>query len=163
MAYLETLTSHNEQLQELIDKANALPDAGGGGGGSGGSCEIEINRDTLVAGGVVWVITYTSADDMPHQLTVERDWSIYLGGVRQNSIITITRKGTRTGYEDLTGLHLDYSLYSEDMETGEIFFDDESGLELVGEVSETPDSRPHSMSFWVNSDAVGKFIYLDFS
>lgn len=28
MAYLETLTSHNEQLQGLIDKANALPDAG---------------------------------------------------------------------------------------------------------------------------------------
>ena len=32
MAYLDTLTSHNTQLQGLIDKANALPDAGGGGG-----------------------------------------------------------------------------------------------------------------------------------
>lgn len=30
MAYLNTLTSHNIQLQELINKANALPDAGGG-------------------------------------------------------------------------------------------------------------------------------------
>ena len=41
MAYLDTLTSHNKQLQGLIDKANALPDAGGGGG-SLATCTVTI-------------------------------------------------------------------------------------------------------------------------
>ena len=38
MSYLETLNSHNTQIQNLINKANSLPDAGGSGGGSGGVC-----------------------------------------------------------------------------------------------------------------------------
>lgn len=32
MSYLETLNSHNTQIQNLINKANELPEAGGGGG-----------------------------------------------------------------------------------------------------------------------------------
>lgn len=47
MAYLETLTSHNTQLQGLIDKANALPDAGSGGG----SGEILTATVEIVTGG----------------------------------------------------------------------------------------------------------------
>ena len=40
MAYLDTLTSHNTQLQGLINKANALPNAGSGGGGSLATCTV---------------------------------------------------------------------------------------------------------------------------
>ena len=34
MSYLETLNSHNAQIQNLINKANSLPEAGSGGSGS---------------------------------------------------------------------------------------------------------------------------------
>ncbi len=39
MSNKQTLQSHNTQLQGLIDKANALPDAGSGGSGGGASVE----------------------------------------------------------------------------------------------------------------------------
>ena len=43
MSYKETLQQHNTDLQGLIDKANALPDAGGGsGGGSVETCTVQI-------------------------------------------------------------------------------------------------------------------------
>lgn len=50
MAYLDTLTSHNTLLQGLINKANALPDAGsGGGGGSLATCTVTIVNNVATA------------------------------------------------------------------------------------------------------------------
>lgn len=73
MAYLETLTSHNTQLQGLIDKANALPDAGGsGGGGSVETCTVTIDcingniahiAATIVENGVETIYTRMSNID----------------------------------------------------------------------------------------------------
>lgn len=168
MAYLETLTSHNTQLQGLIDKANALPDAGSGGG-SDEFCVICITRDEYYANNVSWIITYTSIEDgiiTPHQVMMPRyTFDIYLHVTHTQSIITITKE---SDYLMLGayGLHDGYFLYSEDMETGDFFVDDGlggAGLELVGVVRDAPDRPIHSMTFWVNSDAAGRYINLDFS
>ena len=44
MSYLETLNSHNTQIQNLISKANSLPDAGSSGGVGGiDTCTVIIN------------------------------------------------------------------------------------------------------------------------
>ena len=43
MSYLETLNSHNTQIQNLINKANSLPEAGGSGGTGGAElCTVTI-------------------------------------------------------------------------------------------------------------------------
>lgn len=39
------LQTNNTNLQALIDKANALPEAGSGGGGSVETCTVEITSD----------------------------------------------------------------------------------------------------------------------
>lgn len=53
MSYLETLNSHNTQIQNLINKANSLPEASGGSA-TGGVClqlTIDSMSDLLLGGG----------------------------------------------------------------------------------------------------------------
>lgn len=73
MSYKETLQQHNTDLQGLIDKANALPDAGSGGGGGASveTCTVTISDwdwyrfhivTTTVANGIE--STYTQMYDI---------------------------------------------------------------------------------------------------
>lgn len=45
MSYKSTLQEHNTLLQQAIDKANALPDAGSGGGGTVETCTLKLVGD----------------------------------------------------------------------------------------------------------------------
>ena len=44
------LQTNNTNLQELINKANALPDAGSGGGGSVETCTVTLSSDAPSSG-----------------------------------------------------------------------------------------------------------------
>ena len=82
MSNKSRLQTNNTNLQALIDKANALPDAGGG---SVESCTITIVPDVMMAPGspTYW---YTDAETMTIKSLSTQDATIT---VPKNSIIVI--------------------------------------------------------------------------
>lgn len=59
MSYKEILQQHNTDLQGLIDKANALPDAGSGGGGGASveTCTLVVEDNTIAIAGMQYQST----------------------------------------------------------------------------------------------------------
>lgn len=89
MSYKSQLQTNNENLQSLIDKANALPDAGsGGGGGSVETYNVSITNN----GNQVVEMAYIDATDV---------WcytNISVGSSEQ-----FTTKGPISIYDSYTG------------------------------------------------------------
>lgn len=82
MSYLETLNSHNTQIQNLINKANSLPEAGSGGGGSIDTCTVIINCTAASSG---WKYSCTAYEN--NQFVIK--CSDFYDGV-SSSVITLT-------------------------------------------------------------------------
>lgn len=99
------LETNNTNLQSLIKKANALPDAGGGGGSGGGSvetCSININITSPMVTQVVYHVACFENGKIEHKNKLTTGATI-IENVACNTIMYIIFDGNGT-YNNPNGL-----------------------------------------------------------
>lgn len=68
---MSKLTTNTTDLQAILDKVNALPDAGSGGGASVETCSVRVSPDTDAT---VNMIAYTYVEDDGKVTTMYNDY-----------------------------------------------------------------------------------------
>lgn len=114
------LQTNNMNLQALIDKANALPDAGSGGGGNIETCTVTLTAD-------VGIIKYGVTKYVDGVLTCENSVgngaeSLTLNNVVKGSCLTVTCQGLHRTSCSATNCTVEESVVADIDQITTIFF-----------------------------------------